>query len=398
MPYIDDNQWKSCTLCGECLMKCPILKMEKDEAQSEIEQLINGAKDLRIFKECTYCFNCNNYCPIEGLKLHELILQRSLEHRSRVPAVHEYLMNGMPLPTFFQDLYARLKTEEKEILTKWSEIPSASKEVLWIGCIGKISCFDIENSTVLKDLPKYGPTDLCCGELAYRLGSWQAYEDTVERLLDRVNKLEIDRLVCYCGSCYNFLSNKLPTVYGKKLPFKVVSMYQWLWEKVDSGDLKLQKPLNYNAAIHESSYVSELEPQFAEDLRNLYKAAEMDFVELEHHGKNALSCGAVSLLLRTMNPLKIVKEHRRVYREVKRAGVKSIALNCPGCYINLAASNRFFGKKLYYMPDELLKAFGDTISTPFSKRMSLINKILAARLPGLLFKKGKPVLERISPH
>ncbi|MBU2511366.1 (Fe-S)-binding protein [bacterium] len=395
MSYIDENQWKSCTLCGECLKKCPVLKMDEKEAQSEIEQLINGAKNLRIFKECTFCFNCNSYCTAEGLKPHEMILQRYMEHRSEVPAVLSYLINGMPLPTFFQDLYARLRVEEREILNKWSRIPTAAKEVLWIGCIGKISCYDIENSTVLRNLPKYGPADLCCGELAYRLGSWQAYEDTVERMLTRLRQLEVDRLVCYCGSCYNFLSNKLPTVYGERLPFKVVSMYQWLWENVEKGNLEVQNPVNCKAAIHESSYVSELEPEFADVLRKLYKTINMDTVELEHRGENAYTCGAVGLLLRTKNPFKIVKEHRRVYGEVKKAGVKSIALNCPGCYINLAASNRFFGLKLHYMPDELLRAFGDTISTPFAKRISLINKVLATRLPGLLFKRGKPVLERI---
>jgi len=54
--------------------------------------------------------------------------------------------------------------EEKEILKKWSENPpQGSKDILWIGCLGKMICKSIENSQVLKDLPKFGPSDICCG-------------------------------------------------------------------------------------------------------------------------------------------------------------------------------------------------------------------------------------------
>ena len=50
MSYTSQNDWKSCTRCGECLMKCPVLKMDQKEAQSEIDRLINGEKNLRVIQ------------------------------------------------------------------------------------------------------------------------------------------------------------------------------------------------------------------------------------------------------------------------------------------------------------------------------------------------------------
>ena len=357
--------------------------MDKSEAQSAIKALIRGEDVPRVFGECSYCFNCNRYCP-EGLRPYELILQRTLERRKSVPAIFKYLFNGMNTPNMFQDIYSYLNKKENDILDKWSVPPKPAKEILWIGCIGKMSCLDIESSNVLQSLPKFGPRDLCCGELAYRLGSWDMYSRTVERTLERFSELKIERMVCYCGSCYNYFSNILPKVYGKKLPFELISMYQWMQEKVKIGDLTLKKPLHFRAALHESCYITELEEEFPEALRNLYRAAGMDIVELEHHGKNNLTCGMMSFA-RGINPVtSLFREQRRKYREVKNAGVNQIALNCPGCFISMSFTNFLFGKKIRYMPDELLAAYGDNITKPLSKRIKLFVRAFTLNSPAPL--------------
>jgi Fe-S oxidoreductase len=366
--------------------------MEKDEAQLAIKRLIEGKEASRVFDECTLCFNCNNYCPIEGLRPHELIQQRMLEHRGKVPEFIKYLLNSMPSPTIWQDAYGKLNDDEQDILDRWSPIPPPSKEILFIGCIGKAtSAYDIEHSEVLKELPKFGPPDICCGELHYRLGGWDAYTTMIEKTLQRFSKLDIERMVCYCGSCYNFLSNILPKVYGKKLPFKVISMYEWMWERVESGKLELKKPLKFRAAVHESCYVSELGSQFPEILRKLYTAAGAELTELEHHGKDNITCGFVSMARKGNFPqafFSMVKEQNKKYREARNADVKDMVLNCPGCFIGLSFTNFFRSVKLRYMPDELLRAYGDKITTPIEKRFGLFLMLLIKSMPRLLFHRG----------
>lgn len=397
MSFIDCCDWEKCTLCGDCLVECPVMEMTRAEAVSEFERLLKGEFAPRVMSECTLCFNCNNYCP-EGLRPYELILQRVSERddrKARLPALIPYALNGMPPPTFFQDLYQKLDYSEKVILSRWSAPPPPSKEILFVGCLGKTFCYDIENSSVMESLPKFGPTDVCCGELHYRSGMWDAYQQNAERTLARFAELDIERMVCYCGSCYNFLGHILPDIYGRKLPFELVSLYEWLLERVVSGELEVKRPLGFKAAVHESCYVSELGTGFYDALRNIYEAAGAELVELEHNRDRGLSCGAASVCLR-FNPLDVLKHQHRKYREVLDTGAREMALNCPGCYFTLYGTSRLYGIKLRYMVEELLYAFGDDISIPASRRFPLIARSVSRRLP-LALKRVPADLPRIHP-
>ncbi len=384
MSYISNADWSTCTECGQCLMKCPVLEMEKEDAVAAIRKLIRGEPAPEVLDRCTFCFDCNRFCPVPGLRPHELILQRAIERRKKVPGILKYLCNGRNTRNMFGDLYKKLKPDEKKIIEKWSVVPNGG-DVLWVGCIGRLSCRDLDRSTVLAPLTKFGPLDLCCGELAYRLCSWELYEETVTRTLAVMETLKINRLVSYCGSCYNYFANILPNVYGKKLPYPVISLYEWLWEQYEQGAIQVKNPRAFTAAVHESCYVSELGDDFAQCLRKLYKATGVETVELAHHGDRNLSCGAVSAV-RSMNLMSsMIKEQRRKYHEVSDAGVSEMALNCPGCYVTLSLSNRLFGKKLRYMPEELLSAFGDDITVPLGKRIPGIFKTVIMNFPRTMF-------------
>ncbi|MFW6113345.1 MAG: (Fe-S)-binding protein [Actinomycetota bacterium] len=392
MSYMDCSDWDKCTDCGECLMKCPVMEMGEEEAKDEFGRLLRGEEAPRVFKECTLCFDCNNYCP-EGLRPYELILQRITERDEKKPAMLPYFINGMPAPGLFQDLYSGMSFGEQEILKRWSETPKPSSDVLFVGCIGKTLCHDIQNSQVMKDLPKFGPVDVCCGELAYRGGAWDAYTDLAERALTRMSELDAERIVFYCGSCYNFMGNILPKVYGKSLPFETISLYQWLLEKLEAGELEVKRPLGYSAAIHESCYASELGPEFHESLRKLYAAAGVELVELEHNRDRAMSCGAASIA-RGWSILNVLREQNKKYREVKGSGAREMALNCPGCYLTMFGTSWLRGIKLHYMVDELLWALGDDISVPLRKRFPAIARSLTKRAP-LALKKVRSPLPRV---
>ena len=401
--YMDCCDWDQCTECGQCLRECPVLQLDEDTAIYEFRQLLQGKEAPNVFNKCTLCFDCNQLCP-EGLRPHELILQRLIENRKgKIKYYLKYMVNGMPGGDMFQDYYAKMSPEEKDILRKWSQYPPAgSKDILWVGCLGKMICKDLDNSQVLKDLPKFGPPDVCCGELAYRLIGWDCYTDVVERILKRFEGLDIERMVCYCASCYNFLSNILPKVYGKKLPFKLVSMYEWMLEKVEQGELEVKKPLKYKdkLAISESCYVSELGEKFQQDLRKLYEIAGADLVELPHHGDHNLSCGMVSIG-REMSLIKgALRTSRKKMEDLKATSVKDMALNCPGCFLGLKGTNYFKlpwnkFRKMHYMPDELLEAFGDELETPLAEKMGgIFNTLLKNKLK--LFKKVDYPLPKIS--
>lgn len=397
MSYIGCCDWDKCTLCGECLEKCPVMEMPKEEAKREFELLLKGEEAPRVMSECTLCFKCNGYCP-EGLRPFELIMQRVSESDTRkngVPAFLLYTLNAMPPNSLFQNVYGSLSFGEQEILRRWSVPPPRAKEVLFIGCIGKMFAQDLENSTVLGSLPKYGPTDICCGELHYRSGLWDAYTQIIERTLKRFEQLKTDRMICYCGSCYYFLTDILPNVYGKDVPFEIISLYQWLLERYKAGELEPVNPIDDEFAVHESCYVSSLGPGFYEPLRELYQAAGARLVELEHNRDRGLSCGMCSVA-RDFSLPGLIKVQNRKYREVKDTGVKDVALNCPGCFYTLSSTAWMHGIKLHYMPEEILHAFGDETSGSASSKIPLFYRKVLRGLP-LMFKKVPARAPHIEP-
>lgn len=389
MSYMDHCDWSRCTRCGECLSRCPVLQMDPMQAREAVEKLIQGDPCPEVLDRCSLCFNCNQYCP-EGLRPHEMILQRVAESRKKpVTAFFPYLMNGLPGPNFFRDLYTRLEQEENAILDRWAEPPPEAPEILFTGCIGRLSCLDLERSSVLAGLPKYGPRDLCCGELQYRLGSWEAYTDRAEKTVAALSALKTGRLVCYCASCRTFLTVVLEKVYGKKLPFEVISLYEWLWEKVQAGEIETRRPAGGQAVLSESCYASELGPGFTEALHGLAQATGLDMVPAPHHGKENLSCGAVCFS-RTQNPLKGWGPTQRAkYRDLKASGRNTAALHCPGCFLTMFPTAPLAGVKLSYLPEVFLQALGDDITRPLKSRMPMVVKTLLSRAP-LLLKKADP--------
>ncbi|MEW5736845.1 MAG: (Fe-S)-binding protein [Thermodesulfobacteriota bacterium] len=384
MGYTDGCDWTKCTRCGLCLSRCPVLGLSPAEAAEEMEKLISGAPAPRVLDSCALCFDCNRFCP-EGLRPHELILSRILDARKgKTPAFLNYLFTGNPPPNLFTDLYAALSPAEKGILKRWAIKPQKTKEFLFIGCVGRVSCHDIEQSRVLAPLPKYGPFDQCCGELHYRAGSWDAFAERAEKTLADLSAVPAERMVCWCGSCYAFFSQIYPKVYGKKLPFEVTSVYHWLDERLSAGEIQVKKPLNISAAVHESCYVTELPTDFHGLLRRLYTAAGVRCAELAHNKDENLSCGAVSVA-RDGNIFKsMLPAQRKKYAEVKAAGVRDAALNCPGCLLTLGWTSRLYGVRLRYMPELLLQAFGDEVTRPLAGRMPMIAKTAAKRWKLLL--------------
>jgi len=102
-------------------------------------------------------------------------------------------------------------------------------------------------------------------------------------------------------------------------------------------------------------------------LRELYAAAGVSLHELEHRGETNQSCGFAAMSRGKSLPAgmsAMIREQRKKYRDVRWSGTKNMALNCTGCFLTYSYTNRLFGKRLKFMPEELLRAFGDTINEP----------------------------------
>jgi Fe-S oxidoreductase len=354
---------KECIKCGICLQKCPVMKMGKEEARAEIVRLINGEEPERVLKECTFCFTCNHYCP-NGLRPFNLIMERMVERNREVkPELHpfaSYMIKGRKEPGFFNAEYEKSSDDDKAIIKKWSEIPAKTKEILYVGCAGRMNPSGIEHLKVLDKLPKYGPRDTCCGDIPFRFGDYQAFSEIVEKTFNRLSLLKADRLVCYCPACANYFGNVWPNSHGLKLPFEITSLYEWLWEQYQQGNLQIKKRLNQQIVLSDSCHAGELGEGFMNTVRGLYKAAGRDVVELKNNRFDSLCCGFASYM-RGFNDQSGVKEDtQRKMQQILETGINDVSFNCHGCVANLSPEVQGTNIKLHNALDDILEAFEGT--------------------------------------
>ena len=350
-----------CVKCGICLQNCSVMEMEQEEAEAEIVRLINAEETKRVLNECTFCFTCNHYCP-NGLKPYNLIMERMAEHNRKnnkvLPPWVIYMINGRNEPGFFNDQYEASSDDHKAIIKKWSEIPAKTKDVLYIGCVERTAPFGIEHSKALENLPKYGPRDICCGDIPYRFGDYQAFSEIADKAFNRLSLLKADRLVCYCASCSNYFGNIWPNYHGLRLPFEIISLHEWLWEQYQEGSMQIQKKVKQDIVISDSCHAGELGEHFMNSVRGLYEAAGMNVVELKNNKYDSLCCGVGSLLRCSHNQSGVSDHTQRKMKQIFETGIDNVSFDCHGCVANLRQAAEGTNIKLHLAMNDILEAFG----------------------------------------
>jgi Fe-S oxidoreductase len=353
-----------CIKCGICLQKCPVMKMGKEEAKAEISRLLNGEETRRVLNECTFCFTCNHYCP-NGLTPYHLIMERMSElnrrNRAELHPFAIYMINGRNEPGFFNAEYENGSDNDKAVLKRWSEIPARSNEILFIGCAGRITPSAIEHLKVLKELPKFGPRDICCGDIPYRFGDYKAFSEIAEKAFNRLSLLKTDRLICYCPSCANYFGNIWPRSHGLRLPFKIISLYEWIWEKYQQGEFQIHKKINQDILLSDSCHAGELGDGFMNAVRGLYEAAGMRVVELKNNRHDSLCCGFASYMRGWGNQEGVKKDTQRKMEQIIETGVNDVSFNCHGCKSHLTPEIQGTNIKLHLALDDILEAFGGIV-------------------------------------
>jgi Fe-S oxidoreductase len=138
-------------------------------------------------------------------------------------------------------------------------------------------------------------------------------------------------LVPECGHAYTALRWEAADLYGKPLPFKVLSVTEFLADELAAGNLKLGKAAQGKTTFHDPCQLVR-KGGVMDAPRQLMKAMDVDLQELENHGGFGFCCGggggvidiqqAAPLRYRTME----VK-----MREIDATGAQTLVTSCSDC-------------------------------------------------------------------
>ncbi|HBH60270.1 MAG TPA: hypothetical protein DDX85_00700 [Nitrospiraceae bacterium] len=353
----------ACTQCGECLKVCPVQQVtgrpeisppEKIRMFRELIRETDGLKskifgegniDPKLFQdltaalyECTVCGACGQSCPV-GLFNQRLwpVLRKEMVKRGLAPVGAQGDMpqkvkdTGNPYAEPVDKRYSPWFPENVQVADKadiayyagctgaYFAQPMVRGDVLVLNAIG-------EPFTILPP-----EEEVCCGFPLFITGQHDMLGDLTKRLVEAYTARGVKMLVCSCPCCVNIMARDWPVFYGKKLPFKIRHITQFVDDALKKGKLRFRKGLNERIIYHDPCYLSRGVGVIAEPRAILKNIPGIELLEFDRHGVNSRCCGAGGAARKVYHENAIAMGRLTIDEAVEKKADKLI-LSCPACY------------------------------------------------------------------
>ena len=329
---------EKCTLCGECLMKCPYLAYPEEKAKEEFKKLIDG-EPTPVTADCITCAACNMFCP-EGANPFDLINDRQEETGT-------FKLNEQA-----QAFFKMTNGMKSEIIEGEPGKPVMNLCVMDL-LPGVIDGQLFEGLTFLKG------GDYFCYFGLIHAGTPSVIKDNAQTFVDNLAKVGAKEIICYHDDCYAMLVNKVKE-YNIDLPFKPIHIIEYLRDYVKEHEDQIKK-LNIKIAYQQpcaSRYAFEKDTILDE----LFELIGAERVNRKYDRLGALCCGGIQRSM--VNVSKEVEEEWRMKNimDAKDAGAEAMVFLCPMCILGLRSRGKAQGLEPYIISNLVRLALGEKLT------------------------------------
>ncbi|MEM3563026.1 MAG: (Fe-S)-binding protein [Candidatus Jordarchaeaceae archaeon] len=379
----------SCTECGDCLVKCPVMQLSPPEAKKEIRRLINSEKTKYVLAKCTTCFSCNIYCP-QKADPYELILMRWFDrYRKNGLGQTMKLLSPNHPRNLWSALWKKFPEDEREKIQSWAN-PQKSDLVIIGGGMTSLVPY-ITQSKILEDVTFVGTGDFwTSGGLYYQLGLFDVVEQAGRRVEKQLGKLGAKKVIPFYVGEYVMLKRILPQKFGIRFNFQVQPFEEWLLEKIKKGEVKLKSKVKMKVTLHDSCWSKAAGEEFFETVRNLLNTTGVELVEMKHHKENSLCCGFGAGAGR-YSMLDIISYAGKRFKEAEETGADALVVHCAGCLWIMSVAKELLGVKMpvYHVFEIVQLAAGEQPLHRHSERAwDIIGTVLAHPIANIV-RTGK---------
>jgi Fe-S oxidoreductase len=366
-----------CTLCGECLARCPVMELPLEQAKREMQRLLEE-RDSPVLRACTSCLACNLFCP-QGCRPANLILDRWHE---------AYLHEGLPAraayflpyarPNFRTDIVAQLPADERQAVAGWRQAGPA-REFLYSGC-NLITAPYLTFSRLFEGIEIRGGLDYCCGEMLFRMGLYEQVEQVARRLGRWFRQLGAERVYLVCTAGLNMLRNVLPQ-FGADWPdgtqIEFLPYLEVVLARLEAGEFGPIRPLGLTVTVQDSCHSRALDAGFADLPRRVLAAIGVEVQEAPHRRETQLCCGIGGGFSHSSayHPLDLVLSARGTSRDHRHVEANATCVYCAGC-LEMISVARFADpnrRPVYHLLELVQQAIGET---PRRRQASLARQFL----------------------
>lgn len=366
--FFEPFRKEQCEVCGECLTHCPIMELSIDEAQEEMQNLIGGHPTNRVLQDCQSCFTCNFYCK-NDCNPTSLILSRWNEQYKEegLKVRGKFFMTLYPnYPNFRSYTIERMTSEERDILEKWKSLePLQGDTLTYPGC-NVILTPTLVQSKMFEDLDIRGRLEYCCGETLFRTGYVDELRQVTKRLDKWFNILKPKHLLVLCTAGTNVFRNVLPH-YGLEYKFETITSYiEWLWERLENGQIEITNLLNLKVTIQDSCYSKMFGDNYMDLPRRILERIGCKVVEMQYNREDMRCCGiaagfSVDSAYHTFKMRGATVDNLNM---IKKTRADALCVYCSGCLQTYHVAKKLymkpFGMEIYHIIELIQLAIGET--------------------------------------
>lgn len=320
-----------CNLCGDCLVECHWIDIERDQAVASLTLMLEGAQ-TPCLKQCITCYACNEICPQQA---NPFDLFAELQEKHDVYASHEAAGMDEAKYAFTAELKACPKAER----------------ILSTCVFEKTDSHLIQGE--LYDLPRVGGKPYFCWVLFSHWGAESIQRNHAQELVDRLALTGAKEVICFHDDCYAMLA-KLAPEYGIEVPFRPVHLSEHL-----VGHLKANKdrivPLNIEIA-YQRPCASRHTPEKEHFIDELFELIGVKRVVRACDREKALCCAGIKLLLGNGDPR---PDQEKNILDAKDHGARALVCLCPMCIQNLSWPAAEHGMPMIFLGDLARMALGE---------------------------------------
>ncbi|TFF91855.1 hypothetical protein EU545_02770 [Candidatus Thorarchaeota archaeon] len=318
---------------------------------------------LEVIEACTTCGMCQTQCPNYIDTVHIIEELRAAVIDSGVEPLKRHKLIG---DRVMQEDMRNPYNEARDERIKWYDgvvDKEGAKVAYFVGCTGAYRQQHIAAHTA-SILEKLGvdftvlSEEVCCGSPILRTGQKEIFDDLMEKNLEIFR--DFDVLTFSCAGCFKTIRNDYPRMSGEPLPFEVKHTLDIVWEKIQDGTLKIEKPYNKKVTWHDPCHSVrhvglEIEKEILNesdnwliDSRKAEKAKQawferprevlqaipgLELTEMYRVKGDSFCCGAGGGV-KTQFPDMALDTAKERIREAASTGAEVLMTSCPFCVTN----------------------------------------------------------------